>query len=125
MSQNNLSAELDNKQTLDEMDKALENLQKWRDNRPTGDMLQLKEEEMNGSHGGREGDSNDNSDSDSEDEEFKAHKLLYLQHCEANNSSEEEQPLTARVANEKTVIEDSLCCCWQMFMFTCADVYGT
>lgn len=97
MSQNNFSAELDNKQTLDEMDKILENLQSWRDNRPA----ELKDdEEMEDSSFGRESD----SDSDSEEEEYKAHKLLYLRHCNANKtSSEDEQPLTARVANEKTV----------------------
>lgn len=69
------------------MDEILANLQSWRDNRSADDLENI-----------------DSGGSDSEDEEYKAYKLLYMQHRDVNNL-DDEQPLTSRLANEKTVCE--------------------
>jgi hypothetical protein len=97
--QSKLSSELDNKQTLDEMDKILENLQSWRNKHP------------------EDGSSDVHMDSDSEeDEEYRVQLQLYQQHRNQHDDGddkkqdldekedfEEEEPLTARLANEHTV----------------------
>jgi hypothetical protein len=94
--QNNISSELDNKQTLDEMDKILQNLQSWRDKRSEED----SEEE----------DSEEDGGGDSDSERYEARRQqLYQQHGRAGGAAQEEGGeeegllRTPRLANERTV----------------------
>eukprot|EP00603_Paraphysomonas_imperforata_P015785 CAMPEP_0114462878 /NCGR_PEP_ID=MMETSP0104-20121206/7061_1 /TAXON_ID=37642 ORGANISM="Paraphysomonas imperforata, Strain PA2" /NCGR_SAMPLE_ID=MMETSP0104 /ASSEMBLY_ACC=CAM_ASM_000202 /LENGTH=320 /DNA_ID=CAMNT_0001635781 /DNA_START=106 /DNA_END=1068 /DNA_ORIENTATION=+ len=104
--QNYTSSDVDNKQTLDEMDKILENLKSRRSTRHQDDK-----------------DSDDYNydlrDSDDEDdEEFRAQLQLYRRHQSQDQSQDQElkheqqsqdqgqhehEPLTARTANEQTI----------------------
>lgn len=102
ISQNSISSDFDNQQTLDEMDKILESLQSWRDHRPEGE---------------------DSEGEDSEDEEYRAQRELYLQR-QSQGLGEEDAPLTARHANEKTVRQNTRTgahTCMRVHAFLCGD----
>ena len=88
---------MENQQFLDEMDDVLKKLQNWKAHQQDNH-IDPSEEKYD-----------DESD---EDAEVKEHRELYLEHCKTQDS--DDLPVTARVANEKTV---TICSCIYTYFF--------